>query len=234
MQRRRLHRTKARCVPLCLGRRCSHLAIPSARSLACEIMRPGGRGHMRDCGTGDGRGLPETTGRTRVGKLRSCRIHGSQPLATGDPHALRSRDARHRPGQRFGTSAQCDQHASCSRRSGRKARTRRPWASASPGACKQGASRACCLFRTVRGEQADIFSTQLFGLRLPQGKNTRTRQKLSQRQQQQASKQARRKASSGKGGGPHARRDADAVAGCLVCCLRRPTAHVGRHSSKLV
>ena len=127
MQRRRLHRTKARRVPLCLGRRCSHLAIPSARSLACEIMRPGGRGHMRDCGTGDGRGLPETTGRTRVGKLRSCRIHGSQPLATGDPHALRSRDARHRPGQRFGTSAQCDQHASCSRRSGRKARTRRSW-----------------------------------------------------------------------------------------------------------
>ena len=125
MQRRRLHHTKDRRVPRCslLGRRCSHFAIP-ARSLACEIMRPGGRGHMRNCGTGDGRGLPENTGRAREGQLRSCHIHGSRAIR--DPHALRGRDASHWPGQRFGTSAQCDQHACGSRRSGRRARTRRP------------------------------------------------------------------------------------------------------------
>ena len=132
LQRRRLHRTKDRRVPLCsfLGRRCSHIAIPSARSLACEITRP----HMRNCGTGGGRGLPENTGRTRVGQLRSCQIHGSRPLTTRYPHALRGRAASNRPGQRFDTSAQCDQHASCSRRSGQRARTRRRASASLPGA----------------------------------------------------------------------------------------------------
>ena len=203
MQRRRLHRTKARRVPLCLGRRCSHLAIPSARSLACEIMRPGGRGHMRDCCTGDGRGLPEITGRTRVGKLRSCRIHGSQPLATGDPHALRSRDARHRPGQRFGTSAQCDQHASCSRRSGRKARTRRPWASASPGACKAGASGSLLPFSDREGEQqADVFFNTQRAPPPSGGKPTNWSKALTTTT---TASLETRPPSSSNGGGPHGR-----------------------------
>ena len=116
MQRRRLQRTQNRVVLYSLrGRRCSRAAIPSAQSLACEIVRRGGQSHMRDCGTGDGRGLPEDTGRARVGQLRGCQIHGTRPLATRDPRALRGRDASDRRGERFGTPAQCDQHASLAR-----------------------------------------------------------------------------------------------------------------------
>lgn len=115
MQRRRLQRTQNRVVLYSLRGRRSCVAIPSAQSLACEIVRRGGRGHMRDCGTGDGRGLPEDTGRARVGQLRGCQIHGSRPLATRDPRALRGRDASDRRGERFGTPAQCDQHASLAR-----------------------------------------------------------------------------------------------------------------------
>ena len=116
MQRRRLQRTQNRVVLYSLrGRRCSRVAIPSARSLACEIVRRGGRGRKRNSGTGDGRGLPEDTGRARVGQLRGCQIHGSRPLATRDPRALRGRDASDRRGERFGTPAQCDQHASLAR-----------------------------------------------------------------------------------------------------------------------
>ena len=115
MQRRRLQRTQNRVVLYSLRGRRSRVAIPSAQSLACEIVRRGGRGHMRDCGTGDGRGLPEDTGRARVGQLRGCQIHGSRPLATRDPRALRGRDANDRRGERFGTPAQCDQHVSLAR-----------------------------------------------------------------------------------------------------------------------
>ena len=116
MQRRRLQCTQNRVVLYSLrGRRCSRVAIPSARSLTCEIVRRGGRGHMRDCGTGDGRRLPEDTGRARVGQLRGCQIHGSRPLATRDPRALRGRDASYRRGERFGTPAQSDQHVSLAR-----------------------------------------------------------------------------------------------------------------------
>ena len=116
MQRRRLQRTQNRVVLYSLrGRRCSRVAIPSARSLTCEIVRRGWRGHMRDCGTGDGRRLPEDTGRARVGQLRGCQIHGSRPLATRDPRALRGRDASYRRGERFGTPAQSDQHVSLAR-----------------------------------------------------------------------------------------------------------------------